>query len=156
MVGNWLWVVGKARIRVEIHEPLFTNPLFLGRGCEAEVKPCELLLLTHQDNRWTQRNLMWGPYTPAGHALYSLQGRWVALDLPSASAPGEAAQRVAPGAVGVVGKPVAAGMQELPLDTRTSCAFPLTALGCLLGMDMAGFFLAKPLQHCWASNASVH
>lgn len=22
MVGNWLWVVGKARIQVEIHEPL--------------------------------------------------------------------------------------------------------------------------------------
>lgn len=41
---------------------------------------------------------------------------------------------------GVVGEPVAAGMQELPLDTRTSCAFSLTALGCLLGMDMAGFF----------------
>lgn len=71
------------------------NTLFLGRGCEVEGRHCEPPVRTTGGPRETCQGKPYNPHRPSGK---------MALEHPSVSASGEAAQRVATQCSGGAGK----------------------------------------------------
>lgn len=93
MVGNWLWVVRKARVGVQVHKPFVFRQMVV----KVEVRHCEPLSYEQVVPAKPGK----GSLQPCRCASIACQGQWeMALGCPrpqgspDMAAPGEAAQRV--------------------------------------------------------------